>query len=158
MPKTLNQCIINITQGRRITLPSFFECEINQQLLCQQMEDGTFTLRFHSNAPKVKIYGVMVGRTNRPGEKVLWWGVFIDENGNILARKKSSSLDYLRKDLSLPDSKGRQKLDAACGLGLWQRPILVEFTDIASLPSKAYRTIYNLRENMRNGLWPPQSH
>lgn len=154
--KILNQCLVNITTGRRITLPSFVECEVHQQLLFQQMEDGTYTMKFHSNAPKVKIYGVMIGRTNI-NNKISWWGIFIDENGNVLVRQKSNTMDYLRQDMSIPDSKAREKLDKVCGIGLWERPILIEFTEAHKMPAKAYGAVSNIKAKMAAGTWPPQN-
>lgn len=157
MPRILQQTIINTTSDkRRITLPKFFECEPGQQLLCQLLEDDSLVIHVYKNAPRIKLYGVMIGRTRRLlDNKISWWGIFIDGNGNILARKRSNSMDYLRKDMSLPDAKGRDKLDLACGIGLWEQPILIEIGDEYKLPKKAADCVYNIKRQLCEGTWPP---
>ena len=161
--REVQQAIINIGAQRRITLPAFINAGEGEQLLFKEMENGNFEVSKYTNAPKKKIYGVIIGKEFPenmplvPPVGMRWWGIFVDSNGIILGRQRASTLEYLQKDLSCPDKRGREKLDSAVGRGLWEWPIVlfnlgeVEGQNNTSLT----RTVLDIKFRFFDGTWPP---
>lgn len=155
--------IMTVGNGRRIRLPDFLGIEEGQQVIIKKEANGEITLSNYSTAPKKVVYGVVIGRefvnslnadlSSKKFER--WWGIFIDENGIVLGRQRSSSREMLWKDLSCPDSKGREKLNNQCGKGMWNFPLLIDLSEIPSLPHKSRTMVQTIQGHFREGQWPP---
>lgn len=161
MCEPFRQAIINVGVNRRITLPQFINVNEGEQVLFKENKDGNFELTIFTNAPKKKIYAVVIGKES-PDLFVniicKWWGIFIDQNGIILGRQRASSIEYLKKDLSSPDKVGRGKLDNQCGKGLWEYPIILSYQDIEESGNRELiKTVFNIKSKFEQGSWPPIS-
>ena len=164
MRGTLEQAIINVGVNRRITLPQFIKVDEGQQLLVRENEEGSFELTVYTNAPKKKIYAVVIGKetperlanATELAKQYKWYGIFVDENGIVLARQKATTLEYLKKDLSCPDKRGRDKLDNQCGRGLWEFPVILSYQDVENSKNvELLRTVLHIKNAFVRGEWPP---
>jgi hypothetical protein len=156
-PTKINRA--NVTKGRRVTLPAILaELEENDQLVFSKTEtEGMYIFKKINvptvNQPQMKkpLYAAVIGQHLGNGR---WYGIIMDKTGLIKARVNSSSLLYLRKDLTeLSDLKYKKKLDEKCGVGQWLLPVMVESS---SMPEGVANTIAECMFGLSNGSWPPE--
>ena len=156
-PTKLNRA--NVTKGRRVTLPALLiDLQENDQLVFDKTTvEGVYVFKkinipnVNESHPKKQLYAAVIGQHAGNGR---WYGIIMDKTGLIKTRVNSSSLLYLRKDLTeLADFKYKKKLDEKCGLGQWLMPVMVESS---SMSQGVADTISECMFGLGNGSWPPE--
>ena len=116
--------------NRKGTFPAGMGLNVGDKLLFRMISDTEFNVKvtkagseYQPQPPrKMRLYGLILGHRKSDDK---WLGLYLDQNGARCAMQVSSSLNYLKGDLSRVGPKAIEKLNKRFN-GLWDFPEVIE--------------------------------
>ena len=120
---------LQVGLSRRIVLPQTTGLETGDKLVFRMISDTEFNIKVtkagtdHPQPPprRMQLYGLILGHRDYDDK---WLGIYLDQNGVRCAMQVSSSLNYLKGDMSRVGPKAIEKLNKRFN-GLWDFPQVI---------------------------------